>query len=99
MFARLAATLAVGRRDPWRPSSLSNDREVVRRLPARPHGRPTLLCRWRLDPASGRPVCAWRTEDVDPAPAAHVRPLRRTSPNRRVVLAALAENVDSAPDE
>ena len=99
MFARLAATVAVGRRDGWRLSTLSNDRQDACRLAARPHGRPTLLCRWRLDQASGRPVCAWVTEDSDPAPAPNVRPVRRTASNRRLVLTALAEDVDSAPDQ
>jgi hypothetical protein len=36
----------------------------------RPHQPSTLVCRWHLDPASGRPVCAWNIDDVpsqDPA--------------------------------
>lgn len=60
MFAKLATILAIGRRHPL-PANALPGRRIDQ---VRPHGRPNLLCRWHLDPASGRPVCAWRIDDV-----------------------------------
>ena len=62
MFARLATILAVGRRH----ALPANARPGHRIDQGRPRGRPNLICRWRLDPASGRPVCAWSIDDVLP---------------------------------
>ncbi len=77
MFAKLATTLAIGRRDAWRPSGLSNRHDDAR-CAARAPRRPVLLCRWTLDPASGRPICTWQADEAG-SPAAPDR-LRRRRP-------------------
>jgi hypothetical protein len=77
MFARLARYSGVNGR--WimpTPVALaipSNPRvdSPIRQCPQR--RRPTLLCRWRPDPVSGRLVCGWKAESLDIAAAAAPR--------------------------
>ena len=78
MFARHATIMAVGRRH----APPANARPGCRIDQGRPRGRPNLVCRWRLDPVSGRPVCAWRTDDALPEePAGRLLALRRLDRN------------------
>ena len=70
MFARIAKVLTVA----CRPES-AQVRRVNSKIqtydsagPALRWRRPALNCRWQLDPASGRPVCAWEVESPDLAP-------------------------------
>jgi hypothetical protein len=81
MFARLATIMAVGRRHAL-PANARPGRPGHRIDPGRPHGRPNLVCRWRLDPASGRPVCGWSIDDALPEePAGSILALRRLERN------------------
>lgn len=84
MFARLATTLAAGRRNAWHSAAFPDHRNEA--LRSAPKVRPVLVCRWTLDPASGRPVCAWHAEE------AGVLPLE-TPPISRPVLAFAASGV------
>jgi hypothetical protein len=65
MFARLATDLSVDRWQSWRSSALPDDGETECRTAARQPGRPTLRCYWRLDLASGRPVCGWEIASLN----------------------------------
>ena len=62
MFARLATTLAAGRRNAWRSAVLCHRDQALRNAPPA-RGRPVLVCRWQIDPTSGRPVCVWHAEE------------------------------------
>src|ERR1700726_2692430 len=68
MFARLAKHPGFARRRTMAPAvtpGFSTNCQADRQLgTARPHSRPVLLCRWRLDAASGRPVCAWEVVET-----------------------------------
>jgi|SRR5215472_14369562 len=91
MFAKIATTLAVGRRGARRSAAFPDHRNDVRPIAAAARGRPALVCQWRLDPASGRPVCAWRAEGAG-APAA-LDAMQRP----RAVLASAAPRGEPSP--
>lgn len=74
MFAKLATTLAVRRRDARRSQAYGHHDAARRTAPAR--SRPVLACHWTLDPATGRPVCYWQAEEAGSA-AAPDAPARR----------------------
>jgi len=70
MFARIAKVLTVAcRPEPAQvrqaTSKIQNHDSAGPALRRRPA---VLTCRWQLDPASGRPVCAWEVESPDLAP-------------------------------
>jgi hypothetical protein len=68
MFARTAKVLTLERRHAVRAQvgqASSKIRQSDRLSAALRRRRPVLLCRWQLDPASGRPVCAWDVECLD----------------------------------
>lgn len=68
MFARTAKLLTLERPHVVRArvgQAFSKIREPERLKPALRRRRPVLLCRWQLDPASGRPVCTWEVESHD----------------------------------
>src|ERR1700688_4690025 len=84
MFTRLAGFPRVGSRHvvpapiAW---AFSNDSQADAELRQRsPRGRPALICRWRVDAASGKPECAWEIAglEMDPAAAAPDRQVART---------------------
>ena len=81
MFAKLATTLAVRRRDASRSKADDHHDEVRATAPAR--SRPVLACHWTLDPATGRPVCYWQAEEAGSPPA-------QDAPAKRPVLALVA---------
>jgi hypothetical protein len=69
MFARTARVLTVERRPAMQaPAGQAFSNESDRLNAARRRRRPVLLCRWQLDPASGRPFCVWHVECPDVAP-------------------------------
>jgi hypothetical protein len=84
MFARTAKVLTLERRRAMQaPAGQAFSNESDRLKAARRRRRPVLLCRWQLDPANGRPICAWHVEcpdrapdlDIDPSWPTQVQPL------------------------
>src|ERR1700730_12712697 len=68
MFARTAKVLASGRRRAMQAAvghAFWKIHEADRRNAALRLRRPVPLARWRLDPASGRPVCTWEVESPE----------------------------------
>src|ERR1700730_1071928 len=68
MFARTAKVLASGRRRTMQAPvghAFWKTHEADRRNAALRLRRPVPLARWRLDPASGRPVCTWEVESPE----------------------------------
>jgi|HubBroStandDraft_6_1064221.scaffolds.fasta_scaffold655400_2 hypothetical protein len=68
MFARTAKVLASGRRRAMQAPvghAFWKIHEADRRNAALRLRRPVPLARWRLDPASGRPVCTWEVESPE----------------------------------
>jgi hypothetical protein len=82
MFTKLAALPGDRRRRgaPVTPVHC-NDNRAGRRLAAVPHRvkRQILLCRWRLDPSTGRLECRWQIEAAGETSAAELQGMRRTS--------------------
>ena len=77
MFARTAKVLTLERRHAVQAQvgqASSKIRQSDRLSAALRRRRPVLLCRWQLDPASGRPVCAWDVECPDLAPDLDIEP-------------------------
>lgn len=58
MFARTAQIMTLGCRAPARAEQQSS--KIHDAVP--PRRQPVLRARWRLDPATGRPICAWEIE-------------------------------------
>ena len=78
MFARLAKHPGFAPRRTMAPAVMprfSTNCPANRQLgTGLPRSRPVLLCRWRLDAASGRPVCAWEVvETLRPGDKSPVR--------------------------
>jgi len=77
MSTRLASTRAADRTQARR-LVVTSAADAEARRPAAPRARPTLLCQWRVDEATGRPVCRWilqpvTTESSASAPASSLR--------------------------
>jgi len=81
MFTKLAALQGVRRRRaaPVTPIHC-NDNLSGRRLAAVPPRarRAVLLCRWRLDPSTGRLECRWQIESAGETSAEALPSMRRT---------------------
>jgi hypothetical protein len=80
MFARSAKVLTLERRHAARAQGRQTVSKIVqpdRVNAALRHRRPVLVRRWHLDPASGKPACAWEVEGPDPAGDPGIEP---TSP-------------------
>jgi hypothetical protein len=66
--------LAAGRAQARRFAVISRHGAEIGRSPAQSRARPILLCHWRLDPETGRPVCGWTIRTVSAAPGRRVLP-------------------------
>jgi hypothetical protein len=98
MFTKLAALQGDRRRRaaPVTPIHC-NDNRSGRRLAAVPPRarRPVLLCRWRLDPSTGRLECRWQIESAGGTSAEELPSMRRT--RRRAVAGRRALARGSTP--
>jgi hypothetical protein len=70
MFARLAKNPKIDRRRalvrPRRAFGTPYDHRTAGATnETRSQGRRPLVCRWRIDPATSKPVCCWLIDDVD----------------------------------
>ena len=68
MFARTAKVLTLERQHAVRAQvrqTLSKIQEPDRLNAALRCRRPVLMRRWQLDPANGKPVCAWEVDSPD----------------------------------
>src|SRR5262249_11877945 len=97
MFTKLAALPADRRRTAAMTPVHSNDNRSGRRLAAvRPRAkRQVLLCRWRLDPSTGRLECRWQLESVGESSAEELSAMRR--PRRRAGVGGRALAHAAAP--
>ena len=98
MFTKLAALPGDRRRRgaPVTPVH-SNDNRAGRRLAAVPHRakRQVLLCRWRLDPSTGRLECRWQIESAGETSTEELPGMRRT--RRRAVTEGRTVARNSSP--
>jgi hypothetical protein len=98
MFARTAKVLAFERLHPVRApvGQAFEVREADRLNAALRRLRPVLLCRWQLDPASGRPVCAWDVESPELAPSPEIDP-SWAIPEQQLLCIAVVAHRAAAP--